>query len=150
MRSEKREFSWVLLAWVCLSSALCLGGTAQTISFPAIPVRESTAGSFNFGATASSGLPVEYQVVGGAGVVSVAGSTVTLTGATGAYTIKATQAGNATFDPATAVLRIPHSFLILREYYARHSVCVNQKQRNLPICDTIMPDSPPSLAIVAT
>ena len=105
MRREKREFSWVLLAWVCLSSAFCLGGTAQTISFPAIPVRESTAGSFNLGATASSGLPVEYQVVGGAGVVSVAGSTVTLTGATGAYTVKATQAGNATFDPATAVLR---------------------------------------------
>jgi RHS repeat-associated protein len=78
-------------------------GTAQTITFPPIPVKQPSDGSFTLAATASSGLTVTYQIVGGAGVASVSGSTVTLTGASGAFTVMATQAGNGTFNAAPAV-----------------------------------------------
>jgi alpha-tubulin suppressor-like RCC1 family protein len=76
---------------------------AQTITFPAIGPKATTAAPFALTATASSGLPVTYSVLNGP--ASISGSTVTLTGATGAVTIKASQAGNALYLPASDVIR---------------------------------------------
>jgi alpha-tubulin suppressor-like RCC1 family protein len=95
----------VVFTWLWLPAFSCFGGTSQSITFPSIPVKDTTAGSFTLSATSTSGLPVTYQVIGGSGVVFVAGSTVTLSGSAGAYTIAASQPGNGTFDPAPAVVR---------------------------------------------
>jgi hypothetical protein len=74
---------------------------AQTITFPAIPSHEDTDAPFNLAATSDSGLAVTYAVT--AGPATVAGNTVTLTGAPGSVTIQATQAGNGTYATATPV-----------------------------------------------
>lgn len=78
-------------------------GTPQTIIFPAIPTKLTTDSPFTLGASASSGLTVSYTVVSPAGIASVAGSTVTLSEEAGSVTVKASQAGNGTFDPAPDV-----------------------------------------------
>jgi uncharacterized repeat protein (TIGR02543 family)/gliding motility-associated-like protein len=72
----------------------------QTISFPAITTKSFSDGAFDLAATASSGLPVTYEVV--SGNVELAGNTLSIEGA-GAVTIKATQAGDAFYFPATPV-----------------------------------------------
>jgi hypothetical protein len=74
--------------------------TPQTITFPAIPNHVYGDPPFALTATASSGLAVSYNVVGGPATVS--GSTVTLTGA-GTVTVQATQPGNTVFAAATPV-----------------------------------------------
>ena len=66
----------------------------QIITFPAIPLKTTTDVPFDLTATATSGLPVSYQIIAGGTVASVAGSTITLSGTTGSVTVKATQAGN--------------------------------------------------------
>ncbi len=101
--SSLRSSAWAafLLGSLPLSA---LAGTPQSLTFPAIPARETTAAPFALAATASSGLTVSYEVVGGAGVVAVNGSTVTLSGQAGAFSIRATQAGDATYDAATPVV----------------------------------------------
>jgi alpha-tubulin suppressor-like RCC1 family protein len=80
---------------------------AQTISFPVLAPQLTTAAPFALTATASSGLPVTYTVVSGPATVS--GSTLTLTGATGSVTVRASQAGNTLYNAAPDVLR---SFVI--------------------------------------
>ena len=94
----------LLAAWF-MAVPVLLAGTTQTITFPEIPDKLSTAAPFALGATASSGLPVSYSIVSPAGVATLAGGTVTLTGAAGAVTVRASQAGNATYDPAPEVFR---------------------------------------------
>jgi alpha-tubulin suppressor-like RCC1 family protein len=86
-------------------AGLVYGGTPQTITFAPIPVKKTADASFSLSGTASSGLPVTYQIVGGSSVASVSGNTVTLTSTPGAYTVAATQAGDGTYDPAPAVLQ---------------------------------------------
>ena len=71
----------------------------QTITFPAIPAQKFGNAPITLGATASSSLPVSYSVTGPA---SVAGNILTLTGA-GSVSIKASQAGDATYGPAAIV-----------------------------------------------
>ena len=71
----------------------------QTITFPAIPAQKFGNAPITLGATASSSLPVSYSVTGPA---SVAGNILTLTGA-GSVSIKASQAGDATYGPAATV-----------------------------------------------
>lgn len=73
----------------------------QTIDFAAIPAKIVTSPAFSLAATATSGLPVTYTLVSGPATLS--GSTLTLSGATGTVTVRAAQAGNANFNPATAV-----------------------------------------------
>ncbi|MEG5147019.1 hypothetical protein QUB27_30240, partial [Microcoleus sp. AT8-B6] len=73
---------------------------SQTITFPAMAARTFGDAPFALAATASSGLPVSYQVISGPGTIS--GNTVTLTGA-GTITMEATQGGNSSFNPATPV-----------------------------------------------
>jgi len=76
---------------------------AQTITFPVIADKLSNAAAFNPGATASSGLPVTYTLVSGPAMLS--GSTVTLTGAPGTVTLRASQAGDTSNAAAADVTR---------------------------------------------
>jgi probable HAF family extracellular repeat protein len=72
---------------------------SQTVTFD--PIANKTYGNaqFTVSATASSNLPVTFSVV--SGPASVTGNTVTITGA-GSVTLRATQAGDGTYDSATA------------------------------------------------
>ncbi|MDO3416879.1 DUF4082 domain-containing protein, partial [Hymenobacter sp. BT770] len=79
-------------------------GTAQTITFAALPDVTTSAGPITLAATASSGLPVTYSATGPA---TVSGSTLTLAGTAGTVTVTATQAGDATYAAAAPV---SHSF----------------------------------------
>jgi hypothetical protein len=76
--------------------------TAQTITFGALPNTTYGAGSITLNATATSGIPVTYSVVGPA---SVSGSVLTITGA-GQVTVTANQSGNATYAAATPVPQV--------------------------------------------
>jgi hypothetical protein len=74
----------------------------QTISFAPIPNRIFIPrDSFAISATASSGLPVTFTV-GGGGSCTVSGSIAQITGV-GSCTITASQAGDASFNPAPEV-----------------------------------------------
>jgi CSLREA domain-containing protein len=72
---------------------------SQTVTFD--PIADKTYGNapFTLSATASSNLPVTFSVVSGPATVS--GNTVTITGA-GSVTLRATQAGDGTYDSASA------------------------------------------------
>lgn len=78
------------------------GGTLdvsfQAITFPQIPTKLVSDLPFQLGATASSGLPVTYEILSGPATLN--GNTVTLTGQVGTVTIKASQPGDAVYDPA--------------------------------------------------
>ncbi|WP_139002097.1 fibronectin type III domain-containing protein, partial [Hyunsoonleella aestuarii] len=73
----------------------------QTITFDPISDKFTTDVPFQVNATASSGLPVSFSMV--SGPASVSGNTVTLSGTTGTVTVRASQAGNSTYNPATDV-----------------------------------------------
>ena len=77
-----------------------INATAQAITFPPIPSHTYGDAAFVAGGSASSGLPVKYQIVSGPAKVS--GSTITVTGA-GTVVITASQAGNSGFSAATPV-----------------------------------------------
>ncbi|HEY1049648.1 MAG TPA: cadherin-like beta sandwich domain-containing protein, partial [Prosthecobacter sp.] len=89
---------------------ITLTAVDQVITFPAIPVKYVGGGTFALAATASSGLPVQYEVVAGAASASVSGSTVTLTSTTGAVSIKATQPGNG--GSISAALPVCQTFVL--------------------------------------
>ena len=72
----------------------------QSITFAPIADRPVTSPAFALSATASSGLPVSYQLV--SGPATLAGNTLTLTGV-GTVTVRAKQDGNLTFLPAPDV-----------------------------------------------
>ncbi len=73
----------------------------QGISFPIIPNKLTTDEPFALNAEASSGLACTYEVLNGP--ASIDGNMVTLTGTAGEVSIRATQIGNADFDPAKEV-----------------------------------------------
>lgn len=73
----------------------------QAISFPQIPNKLVSDPPFEIEATATSGLPVYFEVI--SGPAEVDGHVVTLTGEAGQVAIKATQPGNDEFDPAEPV-----------------------------------------------
>lgn len=73
---------------------------AQTIAFPLIGDRATTSPPFALNATASSGLPVSYTLLGG--LATLNGAIVQITGP-GAITIQASQPGDAFFLPAAPV-----------------------------------------------
>ncbi|MCU1603534.1 MAG: hypothetical protein JWO22_4243 [Frankiales bacterium] len=75
--------------------------SAQTITFGALTGATFGDATRTLEATATSGLPVSYSVPGGA-PCTVAGSTLTITGA-GSCAVTAAQAGNASYSAATAV-----------------------------------------------
>lgn len=78
-----------------------VASAAQSISFaaPQSPVTYMPGATVQLTASASSGLPVTYQVTGPA---TVTGSTLTYTGS-GSVVVTALQAGNANYSAATAV-----------------------------------------------
>lgn len=83
-----------------LSFEITVAKLAQTITFTSpISAQVSTAGPFTLGATATSGLPVTFALVSGPATLS--GNTLTLTGAAGTVLVRASQAGNTTYNPAT-------------------------------------------------
>ncbi len=73
----------------------------QTIAFPALSNRILGAAPFTIAATSTSGLAVSFASLTSA-VCTVAGTTVTLIAA-GTCTVRASQAGNVTYAPATSV-----------------------------------------------
>jgi uncharacterized protein YjdB len=82
------------------------GGTvrqSQTINFAPLPAKLASDAPFALSATATSGLPVSFES-DNASVATISGSTVTLVGA-GTANITASQAGNASYLPATPVVR---------------------------------------------
>ncbi len=82
-------------------AVLTVNRLGQTITFALLPDKPADTAPFTLGATASSGLPVSYTSSNPA-VATVNGNTVTVTGL-GTTTITASQAGDATYLPATEV-----------------------------------------------
>lgn len=88
------------------SLAIAVNGTGpqnQTIDFPVIANKLATDAPFLISATATSGLPVSFSIV--SGPATVAGNTVTLTGTAGTVIVRATQLGDANWNPAAPVDR---------------------------------------------
>ncbi|MEQ9378675.1 MAG: Ig-like domain-containing protein [Imperialibacter sp.] len=81
----------------------------QTITFAAIADKTFGDAAFDLEATSTSELAVSFEVV--SGPVSIDGNTVTITGA-GTATLRASQAGDETFQAAVAVER---SFAIAKK-----------------------------------
>lgn len=75
---------------------------AQEITFPSPDGRVFSSVKTTLSATSSSGLPVIFTIISGPGTIS--GNKVTVTGA-GTIQIRATQAGDAKYDPAAPVIR---------------------------------------------
>jgi hypothetical protein len=73
--------------------------TNQTITFNSIATQTYGNSPISLVATASSGLPVTFNVV--SGPASVSGSTLTMTGA-GTVVVNANQAGNTNYNPDVA------------------------------------------------
>ena len=84
-----------------VSRSFTVAKLPQTIAFGALFNRNLGSAPFAVGATASSGLAVAFSSLTAA-VCTVTGTTVTLV-ATGTCTIRAAQAGNATYAPASNV-----------------------------------------------
>ena len=84
-----------------MSVSLDVQKLAQAITFPAPAAKLLTDASFALAAAADSGLTVSYTSSNPA-VATVAGSTVTITGA-GVTTITASQAGNSSYAAAASV-----------------------------------------------
>ena len=72
----------------------------QTITFPAITDRTFGGPPVTLVAAASSGLPIDFSVI--SGPASVSNNVLTLAGA-GAVTVRASQPGSASFNPAAPV-----------------------------------------------
>lgn len=79
------------------------GLASQFIDFQAISDQLTSAAPIQLNATASSGLPVSFEVV--SGPASVNGNTLTLNGTSGVVKVKAVQEGDANWQPAPAVTR---------------------------------------------
>ncbi len=80
---------------------------SQTITFAALADKNYGDASFLLNATASSGLPVVYQVL--SGPATITGNTLTITG-TGSVTVEASQSGDgATY---TAAMPVDQSFTV--------------------------------------
>lgn len=97
------------------------GKFTQAITFPAPADRPANAPAFALNATASSALAVTYTIVSGPSLIS--GNTITLTGAPGVVVIRATQAGNASYEAAASVTRsfnvTPVAVLVFRRDESR-------------------------------
>lgn len=88
---------------VFIKAGSSTGSQSQTITLPVIANQIVSAPPFMIAGTASSGLPVSFQIVSGPATIS--SNTITLTGQVGTVVVRATQAGNANWTPAAAVER---------------------------------------------
>ena len=78
-------------------------GNAQLIEMADIPNQLNYNEPILLEATASSGLPVSFEMI--EGPATITGNVLTLTGAAGIVKLKATQAGNANWLPAPDVVK---------------------------------------------
>lgn len=78
-------------------------GNAQLIEMEDIPNQLVFNDPITLTATASSGLPVSFELMEGPATIN--GNVLTLTGATGVVKLKATQAGSASWLPAPDVVK---------------------------------------------
>ncbi len=83
---------------------------SQTINFPEIPDQPVGTTEVTLGATASSGLSVSYELVGGPAIVS--GNTLLLDNVTGIVSVRAVQNGDLQYQAAPPVIR---SFTIIEQ-----------------------------------
>jgi hypothetical protein len=95
----------IVLNW---SLAGCSSKTNQTIAFSALANKVFGDAPFAVNATASSGLPVGFSIL--SGPASITGNTVTISGV-GTVTVRASQAGDASFNAATPV---DQSFIVAK------------------------------------
>ncbi len=86
-------------------------GNAQLIEMADIPNQLVFNAPITLQATASSGLPVSFELMDGPATIN--GNVLTLTGETGVVKLKATQAGNANWLPAPDVVK---SFEVVDPY----------------------------------
>ncbi len=84
------------------SASITVNYASQTITFAALTNKTYGDADFTVNASASSGLPVTFSIVSGPATIS--GNVVSLTGA-GSVTVRASQAGDATYAAATSVDR---------------------------------------------
>ncbi len=82
----------------------------QSISFETLPNKLTIDPPFTLGASASSGLPVSYEIV--SGPANVNGNTITLTGVDGEVIVAATQGGGSNYQAAEPVFR---AFLVEKQ-----------------------------------
>ncbi|MEZ4849695.1 MAG: LamG domain-containing protein, partial [Bacteroidia bacterium] len=75
----------------------------QAISFAEIPNKLISDAPFVLDATASSGLPVQFQILSGPATIS--GDTLKLDGTDGTVIVEASQPGDTTYSPATPVTK---------------------------------------------
>ena len=73
----------------------------QTITFGPLADKLTTDPDFDVTATSSSGLAVSFNIVSGPATID--GNTITLTGAVGTVVVRASQAGDSEYNPATPV-----------------------------------------------
>ena len=78
-------------------------GNAQLIEMADIPNQLVFNNPITLEATASSGLPVSFELIEGPATIN--GNILTLTGETGVVRLKATQAGNSSWLPAPDVIK---------------------------------------------
>ena len=90
---------------IFLVPSIVRAGTPQSIVFSTIPSKATSDAPFALVASASSGLGVNFSISSPGGIATVNGSTVTLSGTAGSVTVKASQPGNATYDPAPDIYR---------------------------------------------
>ena len=81
---------------------------AQSIDFGSLPNRPADSGPFDIVATASSSLPLSFEIVSGPGSITATtatGVTISLSGALGTIVVRATQSGNQNWLPALPIER---------------------------------------------
>ena len=87
------------------SGTLAIAKLAQTLTFTQPADHFANDAPFTLTASATSGLPVAFAITSGSASATMSGSTLTLTGVTGAVTVRATQPGDAIYNAATLVDR---------------------------------------------
>lgn len=105
LSSKHRPGLKCLMWWTFGLANGLFAGTPQTISFPELTDHLNTDVPFVLQATASSALTVTFSIVSPSGVATVAGDIVSLSGTTGAVTVKASQDGDNVYEPAPDVYR---------------------------------------------
>lgn len=89
------------------------GQSNQVVTIGAIPMQTTTSGPILLSGTASSGLPLTYEVV--SGPASVAGALLTVDGTAGTVVVRAVQAGDGDWYPNSATTSF--EVLDLSTYY---------------------------------
>lgn len=86
----------------------------QTVSFATLPARFVNSAPIALSATASSGFPVDFQIVSGPATLNEDGITLTLTGQPGTVVIKASQPGATLEGVPYAAASVQRSFSVTK------------------------------------